>query len=240
MTGTTAERIDWRWDRGRNRLTASILTSNGQTVRVHFPLSHVAMCFDEELGRCGIVEAPMVGDYESVDGFLSRIKRVTRKSSRRVKKATRGIKRSAGRGFIPKAIHKRVVPKFVRRAQSRLNTAAWRAAGTVKKYGKKYGMKAARSRALGSALGATAVAFPAVGGPALGAWAVANRAVKAHDTAKAAARQLERGVRNPRAIAAAARGRAVQSAVRALPARQDPRSRMALAALRSVPAARYW
>lgn len=229
---TTAERIDWRWDRGRNRLTAAILTSNGQTVRVHFPLSHVAMCFDQELGRCGIVEAPMVGDYESVDGFLSRIKRATRK-------ATRGIKRSAGRGFIPKAIQKKVVPKFVRRAQSRLTGAAFRAADTVHRYGKKYGMKAARSRALGSALGATAVAFPAVGGPALGAWAVANRAVKAHDAAKAAGRQLQRGIRNPRAMATVARGRAVQSAVRALPGRNDPRSRMALAALRSVPAQRY-
>lgn len=233
---TTAKSIQWQWDRGGRKLWAHIHTSNGQKVSVGFPLSTVAMTFDEELGRCGCVEPAMVGDYESVDGFLSRVKRVAKKAT--PKKLIASTTRSATRGFVPQAVWKKAVPKAIQKTHAKLAQKAVQAHQAGYDYGKKYGMAAARSKTLGAGLGATAVAFPAVGGPALGAWVAANRAVTAYDRAMAAKQQIQRGLKNPQAVAALAKGQAVQAAVRRLPYSTDPRARFATQALRSIPQVR--
>jgi len=249
---TTARSVSWHWDRGVGKLVATVETTNGQTVRVKFPLSHVACTFDEELSACGIVEPAQVGDYESVDGFLSRIRRVAKKT---VGKATR----VAGRGFVPKKVYKRVVPKAIRRAQSRLQKKAMSLASRAERYprrylkraarpyarqakrygrrygrvAKRYGFKAARSKALGAGLAGAAVAFPAVGGPALAGWTAANRAVAQYDRAK---RLVAAGRRDPAALRDIAMGRAAQMAAQRASRSHDPRAQYAVAALRSIPA----
>jgi hypothetical protein len=232
---TVVRKIAWQWDRAGRNLWANITTNNGQLVRVGFPLGQVALTFDEELGRCGIVEPAQVGDYESVDGFLSRVRRVAKRAVKRVKQAPHAYTRAATRGFVPRAVFRRVAPKALQRTQRRLERAAISAQRRAERTGKKYGMAAARSKTLGAGLGAAAVAFPAVGGPALGAWTAANRAVKIYDQAQAARQAIQRGVRNPQTMAAAARGVAMQQAARRLPYSQDPRARMAYQAMRSIP-----
>lgn len=242
MMATTAKHIQWKWDRGQRKLWATILTNHGQTVRVGFPLSKVAMTFDEELGRCGCHEPPMVGDYESVDGFLGRVKRVARRAARKAKpkKLIASTTRSATRGFVPRKVFKAAVPKAIQRTHRRLAKQAVAAHQTGYRHGKRYGMKAARSKKVGAALGATAVAFPAVGGPALGAWTAANRAVTYYDQARAAKQAIQRGARNPQTLSTLARGQRVQQAARRLPFSRDPRARMLLGAMQSIPHTRRY
>lgn len=241
------------------KLWACIYTSNGDTVKVGFPLSHVAMTFDEELGKCGLVEPAQVGDYESVDGFLSRVRRAARKVAT---KATR----TATRGFIPKPVYKRVVPKAIRRTQARLAKRAvhlaertgyglarrgvrtalaparpyLRKAQRYAPLAQRYALRAARSKALGAGLAGAAVAFPAVGGPGLAAWTAANRAVNVYDRGRQAARARAAGARDPRTLSQQAAGMAQQQAIQRLSRSQDPRAQFATAALRSIPARRFF
>jgi hypothetical protein len=220
------------------KLGANMFTAHGQLIRVGFPLGTVAMTFDEELSACGIDCPALVGDYESVDGFLSRVRRATKKVSRVVKRSPAVYTRAMTRGFIPQAVFKRIAPAPIRRAQQRLARQAVQIQGQALKYGARYGMQAARSKQLGGALGVAAVAFPAVGGPALGAWVAANRAVSYYDQAQAARRAIQGGSRDPAQIALANRGYLTQQAFQQLPARAqtDPRALLAYQALRSIPA----
>lgn len=237
---TVVRKIVWQWDRVGVKLWANLFTAEGQLIRVGFPLSQVAMTFDEELGRCGLECPAMVGDYESVDGFLSRVKRATRSAVKTVKRSPRTYTRAMTRGFIPQAVFRRVAPVAVQRAQQRLARQAVHYQQQAQQYGVKYGMAAARSKQLGAGLGVAAVAFPAVGGPALGAWVAANRAVTVYDQAMAAKRAIQQGQRDPRSMAAAAQGIAMQQAMQRLPvlAQTDPRARLAMQALRTIPAQR--
>lgn len=234
---TLVKKIVWQWDRVGAKLWANMFTANDQLIRVGFPLGMVAMTFDEELGKCGLECPAMVGDYESVDGFLSRVKRAASGAVRSVKKSPAVYTRAMTRGFVPKAVFDRVAPVAVRRAQQRLARTAVQYQSQAMKYGARYGMAAARSKQLGAGLGVAAVAFPAVGGPALGAWVAANRAVTVYDQAQAARRALQAGSRDPRAAAMASRGLVAQQAMQRLPAlaQSDPRARLAIRALQSIP-----
>lgn len=234
----TIKKLVWQWDRVGQKLWANLITKEGQLIRVGFPLGHVSMIFDEELGNCGIYEPAQVGDLESVDGFLSRVKRIGRKASRTVthpKKLIGAATRAATRGYIPKSVFDRVAPKVVRRTQQRLAKQAVRLHRAGYSAAKKYGLKAARSKQLGAALGASAVAFPAVGGPALGAWMAAHRAAQVYDAGQAARKQLQSGARNQHLVSAVQRSAQVQRSVRQLPYASDPRARMLASAFQSIP-----
>lgn len=207
--------IAWSWDRARGIAWARARLSDGQTFAVGVPLSTVVATFDAELQAAGVHEPASIGECASVSGLFGRIKRLSRTASRATKRATR-------------------------RATKRLNKKVWRSAKkwggryTGYTYAKKYAMKAARSKELRAGLGVAAVAMPAVGGPALGAWVAANRAVAQYDQGKAALQRVRRGLRSPQAMRAIRSAATVQRAARGLARSRHPAARMYSSALRSL------
>lgn len=236
--------INWRWNRGLNTLVAQVDIVGSTPVEVHIPIERVSMDYAEILGDLGYdrVSCAEVGSMVSVDGFLSKVRRIAKRTVKAAKKqATTGIPYE---------------PKFVRNARSKI--LGKRLSGLADRYRSKveralvrsqqmatrYGKQAARSRQLGAALGGAAIAFPAVGGPALAAWTAGNRYVTYADQAKRALQARRTGQRvTPQQRAQIARG---QQVVRGLQRAQtmyaDPRAQMLMAALKSLPASRvpYW
>lgn len=221
-------RVQGRWDRGRNILWFDFDTSDQQTYSVGFPLARVAACFYEELqaqpeaqtevGRCNIGLVDIIGDPDiygpdTVDGFLSGI-------TRALKKATRPVRRAI----------KRTTRKLRRKAWRGLKTA-WKGTRYMGKYAARYGRMAARSKALGYGLGALSVACPAVGGPALAAWTVANRADK---MLRAAETVAKRGPRNAAERALLGRARTYKRRGRRIARSNAPAARMLMAGFRSI------
>jgi hypothetical protein len=152
---------------------------------------------------------------ESIDGFLSGITRF-------IKKATKPIGRA------------------IKKTTRRLKKAAWRAAKTVAKAGR-YTVRAARSiaksKAFGTALGGLSLVMPAVGGPALAAWAVANKVNRHIGHAQNIAKQLKahpRRALTPSQRTAVLRARHYAMRTRYLARSNAPMHRMMVAGLRSV------
>lgn len=195
--------LGWHWDRAKNILWGSATLTNGQSISVGLPVAHVSMTFDESVGELGLeVEAPSVGEEESVDGLFGRI-------GRAFSKATAGIRRT-----LQKAVDNTV--------------------GKVAQTVGKVALSVARSKLVGSALGGAAALFPAIGGPALGVWALANKAAKVHDTAIEAAKRVKGGLRTASDLARIKQGRALQARVRTLSRSTAPLARLGVAALRSI------
>lgn len=209
--------MSWRWDRVRNLLWWTARFSDGRQMEVGIPLHHVALAFHQELqasdvreeitrtnGTMGAVEiigAIEIVAPESVDGFLSGIRKAARKATRPVRRA-------------------------VQRTTRKLGKTALKSLKTAR--------KAVTSRYAGYGLMALSAAMPAVGGPALAAWATANR-INAH--AKDAERVVQslRG-RTPSAAQRTVLARAQQYALRTrqLASSNAPMARMMVAGLRSV------
>lgn len=238
MTDMILRTIEGEWDRTRNLLWWRLKFANGRLISVGIPLSRVACTFyeelqapdvQEEISACAMFgQVEIMGDVdiiapESIDGFLSGI-------TRALKKATAPIGRA------------------IKRTTRKLKKVAWRAAKTVTspvryaaKYGLKYGRKLASSKLLGQGLGALSLAMPAVGGPALAAWAVANRVNRHLKTAERAMRQVRRTpqrqvrrVLNPSQHMAVLRAQSYARRARHLASMNTPASRMLVAGLRSV------
>lgn len=244
----------WRWNRAQNALIADVeIVGCPKPYAVHFPVKQVALDYVQILGDCG-VHPEEVGfvdivshEHESVDGFLSKVRRsikravkspvktIRRTAVRQIKKPFRPSTYTKGIPFEPKALRRarrRVMGRRLRGLEDRYSRHAKAAAS----YAHRQALRAARSKALGSGLGVAATAFPAVGGPALGAWVVANRYAAYHDQAKALAKQVRgRGRVPPRAQAVIARGmKAKRNFQRLRGMQHDPRARMLLGALRSM------
>lgn len=230
---------NWRWNRGLNTLVAQVEIVGSPDMEVHIPIERVSMDYAEILGDLGYdrVSCAEVGAMSSVDGFLSKVRRIAKRS-------VKGVKRQVTTG-IP------YEPAFVRSARRkllgrRLNALHDRYRGKVhravmrsQQVASRYGKAAARSKQLGAALGGAAVAFPAVGGPALAAWTAGNRYVTYADQAKRALRSAKVSRVTPQQRAMISRGRQVVQGLRRAQSMQgDPRAQMLMAALKSLPAQR--
>jgi hypothetical protein len=211
----------WRWDRARRILWWDVkLTDESgaqQTWSVGLPLAKVAHVFYEalnepdikqelhatagEVGALEILGSPEIGAPESVDGFLSGIKKAFKKATRPVRKA---VKRAT-------------------RTLAKTGLQALKGARTV-----------VRSKYTGYGLMALSVAMPAVGGPALAAYATA----RAIDNRARDAQRIYNTLRGrkPSRTQAHVLNRASQYAYRAkqLSRSNTPMARMMMAGLRSV------
>lgn len=205
----TMRSLAWQWDRTAGVLWARVTLADGRKFGIGLPLGHVVTTFDGACLAEGLDEPPQVGECATVSGLFGRIKRLAKKA----KKATR-----------------RAVSRTTRSLRRRVGRTAMRWG----RYGGRLALKAARSKRLGAALGVAAVAFPAVGGPALGAWAAANQATKRYDQGRQALKAIRRGSRNPRVLRAARNAQRIARSTRYLAARNDPRSRMLRSALSSL------
>lgn len=94
--------MSWEWDRARNLLWWRVRLNDGRACGVGIPLAHVALTFRETLQEPDIAaEMPanmgaidIMGDVdimapETVDGFLSGLKKAFRKATRAVKKTVK-------------------------------------------------------------------------------------------------------------------------------------------------------
>ena len=98
------------WDRETQTLVVSG-SVGGRSLRVSVPIAIVDSAYDAELGAVGILVAPEVGYYPSVDGLLKRarraVKRFGKKAGRALGKAVKKVSRAAlkvAKGPIGKAV----------------------------------------------------------------------------------------------------------------------------------------
>lgn len=210
-------KMAWRWDRPRRLLWWSATTSDGQTVEVGIPLEQVSLAFQHELAQADVQEeisacAGSMGAVEilgaieiiapeSVDGFLSGIKRAA-------KRATRPVRRA------------------VKRTTKKLGKTALRSLKTAR--------KGLMSKYTGYGLMAISAAMPAVGGPALAAWATAKQIDNHARDAERLVRSLAGRAPNARQRNMIARAQQYAARTRQLSQTNSPMARMMIAGLRSV------
>jgi len=225
----------WRWNRAHNALVADVEVLGGGNYEVRFPVAQVARDYAQVLGDCGCTPeevgfVDVIGN-ESVDGFLSKIRHA---ASRTVHHAVREVTHPKAIPFEPHALRKarrRVMGKRLRGLERRYTHTASRAAALANKAALRVG----RSKQLGAGLGIAATAFPAVGGPALGAWVAANQYARYHDQAQQVVRSLGGHTPSPHARRIIKRGMHAKQAFKRLRFKQDdPRARLLLGALRSM------
>jgi hypothetical protein len=133
-----------------------------------------------------------VGDVELIGWFGSKLwkkaKHVVKKAVHHVTKAAKSVARKAYK------VAKKVV-KHVKKA-AWTGAIVWR---TAYKYaGKpmlKFGQKIAQSKEFGALLAASAIVCPAIGGPAMAAYVVANRAAAMYRIGGAAAKTVSSNVK---------------------------------------------
>jgi hypothetical protein len=101
----------------------------------------------------------------------------------------------------------------------------------------KIGKAIAKSKLVGAALGAVATVFPAVGGPALAAWVVANRVVAAAEAAEKAAKRIKQGIGTAADLLAVKHGKAAAHQLKQLAHDKRPAARLLVAAVHAVPTA---
>lgn len=232
---------NWRWNRGMNTLVAQVeIVGEPGLTEVHIPIERVSMDYAEILGDLGYdrVSCAEVGSMASVDGFLSKVRRVAKRTVKGVKKQV-----TTGIPYEPKfvaAARKKILGRKLSALHDKYRGKVESAVMRSHQVARRYGTQAARSRTLGAALGGAAIAFPAVGAPALAAWTAANRYVTYADQAKRALAAARAGGRvTPANRARIARGRQVlQGLQRVRTMQQDPRARLLVAGLRSLPARR--
>lgn len=116
----------------------------------------------------------------------------------------------------------KLAKKAVKQTTKRLKDVAKTAATVV------------RSKYTTAALGALAVAFPAVGGPALLAQQAAARIAAAAQQANQARKMVASGVRSARVLQAASNGPKLAQNVRRVAKSNSPMARMMVAALKST------
>lgn len=226
----------WRWNRGMNTLVASVEVLGGETQEVHIPIERVSSDYAEILGSCGYdsVSCCEIGAMASVDGFLSSFKRVVKKAAAPVVKTVK-----TGIPYEPRFVadaRRKLLGRKLSNLHDKYRHKVERAVIASQRVAKKYGTQAARSKTLGAALGASAIAFPAVGAPALAAWTAANRYVTYADQAKQAQRALMSGQRPRNAAQLVARGQQVVRGLQAAKTSPRPEMQLLMSALKSMPA----
>ncbi len=198
--------IDKQFDWNTHRLIVKVGLSDGRTVGIAFPMGHLHIALDESLGELGYYEPSELGDDFESIGGLFS----------RIKRLAKKVGRAVSRSAVGK-----MYKKTIGRAEHLVLTGA---------------RKLARSKAFGSVLGAAATVFPAVGGPALAAWAVANKAMTIHDQAQRAKALIARGVKNPALLAKVAQGQRVAQNVTRSAASNSPIGQLVAAGLKSIAA----
>src|SRR5512139_3981364 len=192
--------VEWQWDRKSCILWASATVSDGRSYAIGIPLAHVVRTFEVSAAEVGLCAPPFVGDVDSVEGFLSGIKKLAKSAGRTVTKAVKKTQKALAKGVA--AAGKVVSSKYTR-----------------------------------IGVGALAVAFPAVGAPALAALTAANSAYATYRKADSALQSAKViGKATGQTARAISKGANVQRSVKLLAyrAQQDPNARMAIAALKSV------
>jgi hypothetical protein len=196
--------IDRHWDRANNRFVVQVGLSNGRKVGIAFPMGHMHIALDESLSELGYYEPCQMGEEYETIGSFFG----------RIKKLVKKVGRKISRSAIGK-----VYSKTIGKAEHLALTV---------------GRKLARSKAVGAIAGAAATVFPAVGGPALAAWTVANRAMAIKDKADRAAALLRRGIKNPKLLAQVAQGKRVQQTIANAAKSRSPFGGLIVQSLKSV------
>jgi len=198
--------IDKRWDWNTHKLIVEVGLSDGRTVGIAFPVGHMHIALDESLGELGYYEPCEMGDEFDSIGSLFS----------RIKKLAKKIGRTVSRSAVGK-----MYKKTIGRAEHLALTV---------------GRKLARSKAVGAIAGVAATAFPAVGGPALAAWTIANRAMTIHDQAQKAKALIARGVKHPALFAKVAQGKRVAQSLVKSGQSGSPFGQMVVSSLKSMAA----
>lgn len=219
MYQATMHRLAFNFDRARQALVFQGQLENGYTFEVAFPIGHVALTFDTQASELGYCGAPIMGDVETVDGFLGAVEIMHQREtgvelgwfgSKLVKKVSHAVKSVATKAY--KATVQKVAKQAVNYARKGAAVAG------------KVGVAIARSKLVGQALAGTALVFPAVGAPALAAWGAANRAVAIYDSARSGVKSAQQAVKT------------IQRNAQALTSSNAPHARMALAGLKAFAA----
>lgn len=226
----TVHTLGFAFDRARNSLVFTGSLENGFAFEVAFPIAHVALTFHREATQLGYIGEPLMGDVETVDGFLGAVELMHLNEtgtelgwfgSKLVKSVAKAASSVAKTVAKPVASVAKVVAKPVSMAAKAYVSTVKKVAGQALKYGKSAGMTLARSKFVGAALAGTALVFPAVGAPALAAWGAANKAVSLYDQARQGVKYAQGAVK------------AVQRNAALLHGNPAPSARLALAGLRS-------
>lgn len=207
------ERLGWEWHpngigSGTGPGVMLMAQVNGRAMKVFIPLGRVWFVFDQELQRVGCTSAAQVGAPFSVGGFFDF-----------VKKAAKSVA----------SVAKRVVPKAIQRAASRVVAVAKHYGGKVVAAGKAIG----RNPIFRGALVAASLAVPALA-PAAAALEIANRASAVYQKGLAAAKAIKAGIHTAQNVDAVRRGLVAREQVQAVIQRAhagDPRARQLVGAL---------
>jgi hypothetical protein len=223
MYSATVHTLGFTFDRNRNALVFTGQLENGFAFEVAFPIGHVALTFHREATALGYCGEPLMGDVETVDGFLGAVEMMHQREtgvelgwfgSRLIKKATHAVTSVAN------TVNKALPKPLSKVAQAYVSTVK-KVGSQALHYAQTGGMALARSKVLGTALAGVALAFPAVGAPALAAWGAANRAVSLYDQARQGIKTAQQAVKT------------VQRNAQLLHGNPAPAARLALAGLRS-------
>lgn len=206
------QRLGWSWHQngigagtGPGVMIQAVV--NGRAVKVFIPLSRVWLTFDEELQRVGCPSAASVGAPFSVGGFFSFIKHAAQSVAK---------------------VAKRVVPKAIQRAATRV-------VATAKRYGAAAykGVKTVTSNPIfRGAMIAASFAVPALA-PAAAALEIANRAAKVYQMGQTAAKAIKAGYNTVQNVDAVRRGLMARNQVQAVVQRAhagDPRAKQLVGA----------
>jgi len=183
MLNATLKRLDFHFDKANNAIVFSGETQEGGGFTVSFPIAHVSAVFDEEAAQVGYTNV-LLGEYgATLDGFHRHMNHA----------------RSRGYGHLyDRALHR------VRNHAAHYGLTGidyvndWQENELAPELGslwssfKKFTLApitlpvqaakvVARSKTAGTILGGVAIAFPAVGAPALAAWGAAHTAMAMYD-----------------------------------------------------------
>jgi hypothetical protein len=242
MYSATMHQLTFGFDRIRNALVFSGKLENGFEFEVCFPIGHVTLTFDREAAQLGYLGEPICGAIDTVDGFLGNLEVLGALPPLRggpfdavkaIVPAANRAKAYAAEDRLHRALNQQELYQFgakppaglLKQAyESTIKTVGTQAARVAAKGAQavsRAGMAVARSKLVGTALSGVAVAFPAVGAPALAAWGAANRAVATYDAARRGVQGAQHALQT------------LQSNVKQLSSSNAPVARMAIAGLHS-------
>jgi hypothetical protein len=181
----------------------SVKLPDARVLDVMVPANDVRYAIRESSAEVGFEIPEYVGDVELIGWFGSKlwkkakkaVKHVVKKAKHAVKKAAHGV--AKGASYVARKA-KKVAKKVIRKVKK----IAWKGAfiwkAAAKYAGKpmlRWGVKLAQSKEFGALIAATAIACPAIGGPAMAAYLIANRAAAAYKTGGAAAKTVATNVK---------------------------------------------
>lgn len=221
MYSATVHTLGFVFDRQRQALVFTGTLENGFAFEVAFPIGHVTMTFDREAAGMGYCGEPLLGSVDTVDSFLGAVEVMHRRETGTelgyVELGWFGSKLARSVSHAVSSVAKTVAKP--------VSTAVKAYVNTVKKVGQqavKYAKAGIRSKYVGYALAGAAVAFPAIGAPALAAYGAANRALAAYEDARRGVKTAQQAVKT------------ISSNAKALSHSRAPMARMALAGLQAA------